>query len=1418
MRTLTQTLATLALLSAPLALAQTPPEASSRLCENQLDQNKQPEFNDENLEIQESSVLITDEDPARLQLNTNLTALNPERIFFPFDQNVTISYVFESAGASHSLGYMYMDDLRDRGYVDTNGNLLDTNNNGILDLHEDLFNLAPRTGTKARPYVGQTRRCTRTFTSGGENYSEPELAMNVGCGATFQGNIDLADARPGLGGEWNRTDQVGAFANGSNNPGGAFSDGGLFPHLPNLLEPPSEANGNMGLGRMVFLLADDDSGRTNYGNLAPVADVGDFSEGIPDYDVSAFDPRGLRRTNNPDDGVTAYDRTVDLGMIQGGKEIVFFLVVYYQSGHGPREGYVFPCLKQDPDGRCALHLRTATNVFFSKADWNLDQNPEGGTITAERNIGCSYDEGCNRDNPASTPARACRVQDTNEYLCGWLDGPITEWGTTLYRLANDDLFDRLQMPMEKVTIPRPAGARNPMPHVIVGAPSTDPFRWILGFEDIPGGGDRDFNDVVFVINKQNGGSIRSATVSGDLSPDIANDFVITKVRFKRQDDYAPAPRTCAGGPPCFTEEIPGACTPPDGPRPTINYSLAVDCRICAPNPETEQMECTPNPEPPTWFPVVFPDTEEPTQEVELDIMAMGFTGSQLCWKVDITSPSELCRPIIDDVEVGYQAVRSGSYSRASPSTVGNAIVWGVNETPGSAWGRTGTWPGNGMPAAGTRAYDGNKDFTVRGRLYFRSLYDPELPSAANAVERWDAGRVMALTFGTNGHGSDPMQRKLYTLNAAGNRSTVSDLMTDTSSTSPLFPDTLCDIEQGGRLLYDLNNDGKCGTPSSTVPDKRITDHTNDRNFLREWLYGWEDHYAPGPFNERRPWALGGINMSTVAISVPPYLDGWAQNARAGERDLYRRNFTEALAQRPTVAYVGTMNGYLHAFDAGAFRNSTYDDCIPGMTMVRGYFDTAASCAGAGNINARNYGMGTELFSYMPRMMLERYRNLYVRFNGSGNLLRPSMDASPSIANVDFGIPNRPAWTPSSSASKTEGAKTVLVSASGKNSPAVVALDVTNANDPWYPLPLWEFNLREPALEQAFSTAKLVNPLIDIPDNSGSSHAPSIGRLTWGTQEEGRWATVVGTDYVPASPSRAGTLYLIDLKTGQPLTYGALPGGAYTGVITLDQGSGIAAETAMLDLDRDGNYDVLYVPTTAGSVYRINLDQVNPSAPLGRRVKTCKVASAPATLSDHPDAATAQDPIYQQIHSNLGVNLVRNNHGPVVRFYFGTGDNPDEFSDGPPNKESYRYHLLAFEDTDPAGREACELLEPLWVQQLDPGQAVWGGVVVAQDKVYATTAVGAAADVCNLSETESGRYYESGLLPDGNNPPAMASAALGGHAVNAPVVHDGHLIIPSVRGEMQVLGSGEFNQGSAAGGSARSRVLIYAPSPDGRIPQ
>ena len=190
---LSQTLATLAVLAAPLAVAATP----AKLCEDHLTQDRQPNFSATSLELEQSTLEVTSESPPRLQLNTNRTALDPERIFFPFDQRITISYVYEEAAASHALGYMYLDDVKARGYVNDAGQLTDSNANGIFDLHEDLYNLSPESGPKARPYIGLSRRCSQPFTSGGETYSQPDLALKASCTNAFLPKQSLVDARPG---------------------------------------------------------------------------------------------------------------------------------------------------------------------------------------------------------------------------------------------------------------------------------------------------------------------------------------------------------------------------------------------------------------------------------------------------------------------------------------------------------------------------------------------------------------------------------------------------------------------------------------------------------------------------------------------------------------------------------------------------------------------------------------------------------------------------------------------------------------------------------------------------------------------------------------------------------------------------------------------------------------------------------------------------------------------------------------------------------------------------------------------------------------------------------------------------------------------------------------------------------------------
>ncbi|NVJ27883.1 DUF4114 domain-containing protein [Myxococcus sp. AM011] len=541
-------------------------------------------------------------------------ALSAENIVFPTEHDVSLTFLSQTSVASHSMGWLYYDDVVARGYVDTKGTpdssddtLVDTNGNGITDFHEDLYNLAPFNGSQARPYVGKARRCLQTFYSGGFNYGVPDLALNASCSTAFS-RLTLDDARPGRTSERIPVDVVGALLS-SNVPNGAFSDGGLFPRIPNLLEPAAPENGNKGLGNLPFLLTDDDSNFTTFKRLAPVNDSDDWSEGIPDYDVSAYTPSGLRRATNPDPGITSFDRTVKLGLVQGGRELVFFLIAYYDPTHLPNDdGTVYPCLKKAVDGRCTLHLRSPTSVFFSKSRWNLDQDSVGTTPVAEHNMGCIADERCTPQDPNNY---SCALGGSSQRLCGWLDD------SAYYRLRTPG-YGNIVLPKERSGVL--AASHGSMPHLEIGTATTLPGTWLLGFEDLNGGGDRNFNNVTFLLKASSTtGLVRSHV----LSDNALGHCAISRVRIEKADGNLQSCQTAPTG----TE---------------FSYAIATDCKVCT------GVFCQRNPSP-SWMPVPFAEGQSSTI---LDLSPS--SGDQLCWKATVRSLDPTCRPELFHMNIGYE--------------------------------------------------------------------------------------------------------------------------------------------------------------------------------------------------------------------------------------------------------------------------------------------------------------------------------------------------------------------------------------------------------------------------------------------------------------------------------------------------------------------------------------------------------------------------------------------------------------------------------------------------------------------------------------------------------------------------------------------------------------------------------------------
>ncbi|MHA7627877.1 DUF4114 domain-containing protein [Corallococcus sp. M7] len=558
--------------------------------------NRQPPFVDSGFELLENATAMSWQE---LWLTAPEAPRSSERIVFPRDQQLSVTFIAKSSEAAHAFGYVYYDDLVARGYVNAQGDLVDANGNGIADLHEDLYNLAPLSGSQARPYIGTAPRCMNTFTSGGFTYRQPELALNANCASAFT-RQQLPDARPGYGSNIYAVDIVGPPPpTATSVPLPWFSDQGLFPRVPNLLEPKHAANNFMGMGSLVFLNTDDDWDTTTYRALGLVPDGDPYGpDGIPDYDVSRYDTRGNVRPYNPDPGISRHDRTVDLGLIQGGKEMVFFLVTAFDASHDLDFGTVYPCLRKAANGQCTLHLRSPVSVFFSKAKWNLDQDPVGSWMpAAQRNIGCAFSDQCNPAAPQSS-SKACTAVPSGQKLCGWMDSEV------LQRLA-DPYDGGLVLPMEGATVP--VSGNGNMPHVLLTAPMTLPGQWLLGFEDLNGGGDRDFNDAVFLFQGQAPSAARSKVLN---APDAS--CAVSRVRFTK------------------TDTVPTGCDF----EPAPSYAVATDC---ASNPT------------PTWHPLPL---QRGTDSVTVDVS--GTPGNQLCWKVTHPGSPPACLPAAVQVNVGYE--------------------------------------------------------------------------------------------------------------------------------------------------------------------------------------------------------------------------------------------------------------------------------------------------------------------------------------------------------------------------------------------------------------------------------------------------------------------------------------------------------------------------------------------------------------------------------------------------------------------------------------------------------------------------------------------------------------------------------------------------------------------------------------------
>lgn len=549
------------------------------------------------------------------------------------------------------------------------------------------------------------------------------------------------------------------YASLSNTSTTFFSDGGRYPRISNLLENLMNTGGGM-----IFELTDDDGDLSTspahtwwydrYGQLyeqyinwqwpnftlPPRRDVSTTNnDGVPDYDT------------NGDGTINALDRTVDIGTFDAGTELVFFLNTYWRNYKVRYESVAMKRLTTGNNNtKMELeYARTFTMPFFNKSLLNPDVYPTAPTRQKTMNIGCPF---IVSTNGWSWNVTLCQVgtgarktlyntyafQDGNYYV-GWLDDP------TLARL-NTAAYNFLVMPQETVTFDiMTNGYRQ---HMALGAPSTDPTRWILGFQILYDGGatatnhptwpdwiHNSFNHLVFLVNRQNGGEAVSNVMSSEIPPAQLANTTITKVKI-RKNDYIPIP----------------PCTP--YPDTRIDYYVSVS-------------------EPPVWIKVEFPPG---SNETTLDLASLGYTGAYLRWKVEIISSDERCQPEVRDLDIGYEALKGGKYTFSTALPLANVLFKGTLETPSSAWTVTGN------------------DLRNRGHFTLNQMYDPVNLNDTTVVEKWDAGARLALR--------DPNSRVIYT-HAGTTRISVTAGTNAWLLNEVLSPADRA-LRHNGRAVYDLN--------------------------------------------------------------------------------------------------------------------------------------------------------------------------------------------------------------------------------------------------------------------------------------------------------------------------------------------------------------------------------------------------------------------------------------------------------------------------------------------------------------------------------------------------------------------------------------------------------------------------------------
>jgi hypothetical protein len=1076
------------------------------------------------------------------------------------------------------------------------------------------------------------------------------------------------------------------------------------------------------------------------------------------------------RTESPfvvdwDGQVTPNDMKKHLGRFAAGSEIVFFLTA----------------------GR-EWDLAEASQVFFNKP-WGPDHYdacvPGTGSPLWIDEGNRIFEKVFHLGDPAE--AGICQTE-TN-----WLEARIID------RLeAHFDLHLSGESSFE-------VRVGDPYPHLTGSSPADDSNQWVLGFEDknaSAGGADMDFNDLLFLVERLNGGTVQ-------LDPSKAIALAEENARFTSVEiqvcDVQPADN-CAG-------------------RTALTYFVSPDSGanwievIAWDSVHAFELDLEgtiirgDEIDPAKWTPGVPAST---CRKRSVDLIDQGVTGNRLLWKVEMMSRKADCGPEVIDVQLKAGAAINKTISRASPVVQANIIFAGAVETPADGW----------------------IDQTLRGHVTARRIYDPTEPDYTLRDEEplWDAGEILS--------SMNPDERTiLFTdldvrgveeeyLTDEGGQRLFGDGVRVTFSGflahSPLLATTLRIYDGrpevftdtgiatlrgslGGKGIVDrftgrwevtFNRPPAAGVPIRASYSWYTAGHvlkpfvpanvTNDmlalsdefiwpagytHDFNRDgrfdetdrqtdaaWLVRWVNGFRQPEPGVKKEWLLGPINHSVPALMVPPGYPRWLYGTQvsSAEKESFAE-FQKANQTRRSVLYVGSGDGMLHAFDAGAFRYGDNPE-TPGIEENRGYFlweekneTSPRYCENTGGTKCPDYGTGRELWAFIPPNLMPQLKNNLL---SSGN--RAQINSPPALSDV---------YIDADGDGFADSWRSIVIGGSGDGVDSIFCLDVTDPNKPIF---LWEFSStelsRDPDALAIVQTGRIWDPLTGKP----------------------KWVVFISTGKLQ-NDDHFSAVYLLDVSDGSIIKRVVLDdaidldgsGTIENDEVAFDRGSVLGGCPAVVDSDDNGFVDRLYVGSNHGIVYKINLPD-GPETP--GNITHCVLNTDFADKDGNQiPVERRQNAIYTApsvvVEKNVAENGDLDNH---IRITFGTGESRPEYK-GIDTPDAGNY-IFSYVDTAAIGECNPTKHELDWFYELEENHGVRASVVAAAGRLYYGSTTTGVEDPCVALREENS---DLGLLTVMDLEGVVYLSRRIGNVQFAPLVEDRHIYLMTPTGLLS-LGSGIYN--------------------------